>query len=58
MYGKLSVRGEIAMSKKTKMKKEKTNVFNDGVKNADEKCNLDERLNMPAGTKRPLNTSK
>jgi len=36
----------------------KTNVFNDGVKNAEEKGNRDERLNMPAGSKRPQNTSK
>ena len=34
----------------------KKNVFNDGVKNAEEKNNTGERLNMPAGRKRPLKT--
>ena len=46
------------MSDKAKTTKKKTNVFNDGVKNADEKGNIDERLNMPVGSKRPLNTSR
>ena len=36
----------------------KTNVFNDGVKNAEDNENIGERLNMPIGSKRPLNTSK
>jgi len=34
----------------------KNNVFNDGVKNAEEKSNIDQRLNMPVGRKRPLKT--
>jgi len=46
------------MSEKVKTSRQKTNVFNDGVKNAEEKSNTDERLNMPIGKKRPLNTSK
>ena len=41
---------------KTEIKK--TNVFNDGVKNAEDKGNIGERLNMPVGSKRPLNTSR
>ena len=36
----------------------KKNVFNDGVENAEEKGNKDQRLNMPAGSKRPLNTNR
>jgi len=35
----------------------KKNVFNDGVKNAEEKGNIGERLKMPAGSKKPLTTS-
>ena len=46
------------MNEKTKTAKKKTNVFNDGVKNAEDKGNIDERLNMPVGSKRPLNTSR
>jgi len=34
----------------------KSNVFNDGVKNAEESQDLDGRLNMPAGKKKPLKT--
>ena len=58
IFGKLFIRGEFKMSDKAKTAKKKTNVFNDGVKNADEKGNIDERLNMPVGSKRPLNTSR
>ena len=36
----------------------KKNVFNDGVKNAEDNENIGERLNMPIGSKKPLNTSK
>ena len=36
----------------------KKNVFNDGVKNAEDKGNIKERLNMPAGSKKPGKTSK
>ena len=36
----------------------KKNVFNDGVKNAEEKGNVDERLNMPAGSRKPGKTAK
>ncbi|MDR2570545.1 MAG: hypothetical protein LBD23_09645 [Oscillospiraceae bacterium] len=46
------------MKEQIKTAKKKTNVFNDGVKNADEKGNLGERLNMPVGSKNPPNTSK
>jgi len=34
----------------------KKNVFNDGVINAEENENIGERLNMPAGKKRPQQT--
>ena len=40
------------------MAKKKKNVFKDGVKNAEEKSNIDERLNMPIGSKRPQNTAR
>jgi hypothetical protein len=46
------------MGDKIKKSKKKTNVFNDGVKNADEKGNVGERMNMPEGSKKPHNTSK
>ena len=46
------------MDDKIKTAKQKTTVLNDGVKNADEKGNINERLNMPVGSKRPLNTSR
>ena len=46
------------MRDEPKTDKKKTNVFNDGVKNAEEKSNIGERLNMPVGSKRPLNTSR
>ena len=36
----------------------KKNVFNDGVKNAEDNENIGERVNMPAGSKRPQNTAR
>lgn len=41
-----------------KIKMKNTNVFNDGVKNVEEKGNIGERVNMPAGSKYPLPTVK
>jgi len=38
--------------------KKKKNVFNDGVKNAEDNENIGERLNMPVGSKRPRKTAK
>jgi len=35
----------------TKKTKKKKNVFNDGVKNAENNENIGERLNMPAGSR-------
>jgi hypothetical protein len=36
----------------------KKNVFNDGVKNAEDNENIGERLNMPLGKKRPKKNAK
>jgi len=38
--------------------KKKKNVFNDGVKNAEDNENIGERLNMPLGSRRPQDTAK
>ena len=38
--------------------KKNTNVFNDGVKNAEDNENTGKRLNMPIGAKRPINTPR
>ena len=46
------------MKNETKISKNKTSALNDGVKNADEKGNLSERLNMPTGSRNPPNTSR
>ena len=42
----------------TTMMSSKTNPLNDGVKNAADQQNLDDKLNMPRGAKRPKNTFK
>lgn len=46
------------MKEKPKTANHKTSAVNDGVKNADKKGNLGERLNMPVGSKNPPNTSR